>query len=253
MKAPVFTVENIPAVMREAKRWFPVALEWDEHRQKWTKRPLCKWGDEGHHRKLANVRGYAGFIAGGGFVTVDWDDCVVDGIVNDTVLSQVRALDTYAEISVSGKGVHAVAFGGPLPPNRRCEMWDSGHYVVMTGWHIPSTVTTVERRQDALVQLAYRLTPGGMIEAERTDYVAPREVFKKERTAALFRELRSLKVQGDSFDGVKAFLRVFDRQRCRPSKIAEAGERWYDDWFRRSWHLPDRFNTVAIADEIFKL
>ena len=238
MKPPVFTVENIPVVMREAKRWIPVRLEWNG--TKWNKFPLCKWSDDGNHRRLDNVRGYAGFIAGGGFVTVDWDDCVRDGVVDATVLEQVRALDTYAEISLSGKGVHAVAFGGPLPPNRRCEMWDAGHYVVITGWHIDGTPTTVEHRQNALMQLAYELTPGGMVEAERTEYVAPPEVFKKERTSALFRELRSLKAQGDSFEGVKAFLRIFDAERCQPSKIAEAGERWYDDWFRRSWNLADR-------------
>ncbi len=253
MKAPVFTLDLIPTVMAEAKRWFPVALDWSPERGKWTKQPRCKWSDEQNHRKLANVRGYAGFIAGGRFVTVDWDDCVRDGVIDATVLDQVRALNTYAEISLSGTGVHAVAFGGPLPPGRKCEMWDAGHYVVMTGWHIEDTPATVEYRQNELVQLAYDLTPGGITVAEREEYVVPTECFKKERTAEMFKYLRSLKAKGFDKDQARAYLRMFDANRCTPSKIAEAGERWFTDWFNRSWGHRDSANFTHTNDVEFSL
>jgi hypothetical protein len=58
MKPPVFAVENIPTVMRDEKRWIPVKLEWNG--TKWNKFPLCKWSDEGNHRRFDAVRGYAG-------------------------------------------------------------------------------------------------------------------------------------------------------------------------------------------------
>jgi hypothetical protein len=240
VKLPVFTLDKIPTSMADATRWFPVAIEWNEQRQKWSKQPRCKWSDEANHRTLANVRGPAGFIAGGGFVTVDWDDCVRDGAIDAVVLEQVRALDTYAELSLSGTGVHAVAFGGPLPPGRRCEMWDGGHYVVMTGWRLDFARATVEPRQDQLVRLAYELTPGGMSVAERRDYVEPDEVFKKDRTTQLHKKLRSLKAQGDTYEGVKEYLRIWDAERCHPPKIAEWGEDTYAKWFHRSWHARDR-------------
>lgn len=253
MTPPLFTLDQIPQVMADAKRWFPVAIEWDEHRGKWSKQPRCKWSDEGNHRKLANVRGYAGFIAGGGFVTVDWDDCVHDGAVDAQVLDQVKNLNTYAELSLSGTGVHAVAFGGPLPPGRKCEMWDSGHYVVMTGWRLDGAPPTVEYRQNELVQLAYELTPGGLAVAERADYEVPTECFKKERTRELFRYLRSLKAKGYDREQARSWVRMFDGNRCTPSKIAEAGEHWFAQWFDRSWNLRDSANFTLANDVEFSL
>ena len=64
-------------------------------------------------REAAIKRGFDGVgfahTAGGGVVTLDFDACVSDGVVDPQILEIVKG--TYSEFSPSGKGVHAVFFG----------------------------------------------------------------------------------------------------------------------------------------------
>lgn len=78
----------------------------------------------------------------GGIVTLDFDHCVVDGVVRKDVLDLVTM--TYAEFSPSGNGIHAAFFGDPhLLHNYKAaadgeafavEAFNSAGFTTFTGW-----------------------------------------------------------------------------------------------------------------------
>jgi hypothetical protein len=89
------------------------------------------------------------------FVFFDFDDAVEDGkIVKPTVERYVQMLDSYTELSVSGKGLH-VFVKGKLPPEFRrhpdgYEMYDHHQFATMTGNLWTGTPRTVNPRQAAV-------------------------------------------------------------------------------------------------------
>jgi hypothetical protein len=78
----------------------------------------------------------------------------------DTLAQEtITALDTYAEWSPSGTGIHLLASGGPLPPEGRhvvtkdghkVEMYDSDRFFTITGLHVSGTPFEVAHRPEAI-------------------------------------------------------------------------------------------------------
>jgi len=93
-------------------------------------------------------------------VGVDLDNCrdPDTGDLTDWARDIVERLDSYAEISPSGRGVH-VLLEGELPPgrNRRgdVEMYDEARFFTVTTDHIEGSPKAVSRRQDALFGVHY--------------------------------------------------------------------------------------------------
>jgi hypothetical protein len=93
-------------------------------------------------------------------VGVDLDDCrnPTTGELTSWAQDIVDRLDSYSEVSPSGRGVHVIV-EGELPPgrNRRddVEMYDEARFFTVTGDHIGETPTSVKRRQDALLGVHY--------------------------------------------------------------------------------------------------
>lgn len=81
---------------------------------------------------------FIGFMLGGGFVGVDLDKCrnAETGVIEPWATEIVDLLNSYAEISVSGTGVHIIC-RGVLPPSGRrkgaVEMYSADRFFVMTG------------------------------------------------------------------------------------------------------------------------
>ena len=77
-----------------------------------------------------------GFCLGGGFVGIDLDDCFDGAELKPWAREIVETLDSYTELSPSGRGVHIIA-RGELPSGRRkvagVEMYNSGRYLTVTG------------------------------------------------------------------------------------------------------------------------
>jgi putative DNA primase/helicase len=98
------------------------------------------------------------FTRDGRVVGVDFDHCrhPRTRAIDPQVLSSVKRLDSYTEISPSGTGLHVYVLGA-LPPGRRkrlrIEMYDSERYFCVTGSHLPGTPTTIEERSDVLAAL----------------------------------------------------------------------------------------------------
>ena len=93
-------------------------------------------------------------------VGVDLDDCrdPATGDLTDWARDIVDRLDSYTEVSPSGRGVH-VLLEGELPPgrNRRgdVEMYDEARFFTVTTDHVEGTPETIARRQDALLGVHY--------------------------------------------------------------------------------------------------
>jgi primase-polymerase (primpol)-like protein len=91
---------------------------------------------------------------------VDLDDCrdPTTGELTSWAQDIVDRLDSYSEVSPSGRGVHVIV-EGELPPgrNRRgdVEMYDEARFFTVTTDHIEGTPTSLERRQDALLGVHY--------------------------------------------------------------------------------------------------
>lgn len=99
------------------------------------------------------------FALGDGFVGFDIDGCrdPRTGRITPDALVKIDALNSFTETSVSGRGVHVIAFGDPLPPSGRkkgpYELYDGQRFFVVTGLHVPGTPTRVERRSDQIADL----------------------------------------------------------------------------------------------------
>lgn len=73
-----------------------------------------------------------GYVLDKGEALIDIDGCIDDGALGEFATSLMRKLDTYAELSVSGQGIHILCPSGSFEPTRgckaaRCEVYVGGH------------------------------------------------------------------------------------------------------------------------------
>jgi len=102
-----------------------------------------------------------GFMCTGEFTVVDYDHCIENGQIDELVLARIQAIDSYAEVSPSGTGIHQIA-RGTLPRNIKqpgCEMYDHLRFVTFTGQHLAMTPETIEDRQEQLLALHTEIAP----------------------------------------------------------------------------------------------
>lgn len=92
-------------------------------------------------------------------VVVDIDDCVQDdGTLTDFAQEVVTLLDSYSEISPSGRGIHIYLFAD-MPGERHrsqshgIELYDANRFMTVTGYHLPLTPSQVNERNAELAQL----------------------------------------------------------------------------------------------------
>jgi putative DNA primase/helicase len=118
--------------------------------------------------------GYAGvgyvFASDDPFCGIDLDGCIDDdGAVVPAAREIIDALDSYTEISPSGRGVK-VFIAGRKPDGVGCkskaivgytetEVYDRDRFFTVTGQHLAGTLDGVEKRQAALDALCVRLWP----------------------------------------------------------------------------------------------
>lgn len=89
-----------------------------------------------------------------GLVGVDLDKCIAEnGAVEPWAQDIIDRLDSYTEVSPSGRGFR-MWVRGTLPPEGRkkgrFEVYDSGRFLTVTGHHVPGTPATIEERTEAL-------------------------------------------------------------------------------------------------------
>ncbi len=107
---------------------------------------------------MAGGRSFAGvgFMLGNGIVGIDLDDCVRDGVIEPWAQAIIDDLDSYTELSPSGRGVH-ILIRGKKPGTRSrvgsVEIYDHARYFCMTGRRVPGTPEAVNARPTALKAL----------------------------------------------------------------------------------------------------
>ncbi len=164
---------NIPAMLRDARRWLGWRWEPDADAGKWNKPPIAVLLDR--RGSSTNPRTWCdfdtalcaaeqsfvdgiGFALGDGFCGVDFDNCRDRETANiaPDVLAYIRRLGTYGEVSPSGEGVKLILCG-TLPKGRRAngkvEVYDHGRYFTVTGHRLdgcPSELAENDRELAAL-------------------------------------------------------------------------------------------------------
>jgi putative DNA primase/helicase len=95
-----------------------------------------------------------------GIVCVDIDHAKNGTDWTPEAMAMVGALNSYTEVSPSGKGLHIWCYGH-LPAGRRrkngVEMYDSGRFITVTGDHLPNTPGDLQERTAELAELHRRI------------------------------------------------------------------------------------------------
>ena len=166
--------ENIPESLKNYPNFVCWGYEW--RKGKWTKVPKNPrtggnamadnpgtWGPFDMTLDYYRAHSNNG-IAGIGFqlgdkltpcVAWDFDHCrdPETGNIDPEVMKKVHKLNSYTEVSPSGKGLRVFAIG-VLPESGRkkgnVECYDSGKYLTLTGHHLEETPTTIEARYDEI-------------------------------------------------------------------------------------------------------
>ena len=138
--------DNIPDELKQMNRWVLYRLDWDAERGKYNKRPFNArtgryaqsnnpntWCDYETAMYVVDLYDGLGFMLGNGIFGVD-----LDGVeLNDPVVKEVlTTLNSYAEISPSGKGIHVICKGSK--PQGACrkgnfECYEQGRFFTVTG------------------------------------------------------------------------------------------------------------------------
>lgn len=162
---------NIPGELKDCYQW--VCWRFEERNGKLTKVPIAPFS--GQNASPTDLNSWNSFenalkytakngIAGIGFVFTDNDPyCGIDidkcrnpetGKITDFAYKVIKMMDSYTEISPSGKGVHIIFIGklsgtGRKNPNLGIEVYDSKRYFTMTG-NILDSKDQIQDRQTEL-------------------------------------------------------------------------------------------------------
>src|ERR1019366_1469129 len=88
-----------------------------------------------------------------GLMGIDFDHCIVDGVLDPEVEGWVAKLNTYTELSFSGEGLHSLAYGKlPWKANRsgKVEMYTDARFFVVTGRQMTGTPDQVLPAQEGI-------------------------------------------------------------------------------------------------------
>jgi AAA domain len=94
----------------------------------------------------------------------DYDNCVHEGVIDPEVEEDLRRLDTYAEFSWSGTGIHAIGHGeAPVKGHRKDnrEIYGKNRYFVFTGSVVPGFEKEIRRFTPAEVKAEFDRVAAG--------------------------------------------------------------------------------------------
>lgn len=170
---------HVPSVLKHIPRWLPWKYVPDPNRPKPRKIPhqlSGKWADtmqpaQWSPYETAALAYNSGDYSGLGFlleapvVGLDMDNCVVDSVLNAVAQQFVAELDSYTEISPSGRGIRVFVTStwrpGPEYPqgvNREgIELYYGKRFLTVTGNHLAGTPDAIHDRTEFTKTLYHRL------------------------------------------------------------------------------------------------
>lgn len=171
-------VKAIPLELISQKNW--IVWRWEKRNGKWTKPPYQINGKEAKSNdpstwdefKIAYEAvqsedkwdgiGYV-ITKESGLTGIDWDDCLVDGAIKPEINKLIETINSYTEISPSGRGLKTIVRGNLPKGGHHSDdigVFDSARYFCVTGHIINGFSKRIERRQDELNELVRKLWPG---------------------------------------------------------------------------------------------
>jgi len=167
---------NFPDELKQLPRWVVWKMETRDgkqtkilyspvtHRRASSTDPAT-WARYGTAVTAAPTHGYAGVgcVIADPYVAVDLDKCrdAANGVAEPWAEAMIQDLNSYTELSPSGRGFHIWLRGKvPADGNRkgRVEMYDNARYFTVTGEHVEGTPLTIEARD--LTALHARMMAG---------------------------------------------------------------------------------------------
>jgi len=165
----ILNLDAIPAELQALPQW--VNWRYETRGGKQTKVPYVP---NGHRADTTNPKTWSAFadcvnahhrfdgigiVCANGLAGVDLDHCIDDaGNLSELARRVVTALQTYTEITPSGRGVRCLCWGKLPKGGRRkdvlgIEMYDHARYFTVTGNRLPNTPATIEHRDRELARL----------------------------------------------------------------------------------------------------
>lgn len=158
-----FDDSAIPQALREARQWSPWVAAWDPERSKYSKRPARGLSTAAPKLWFTFAEALAAYerdkpaVAGIGYllnpphgiVAIDLDKCVHDGVLDAWAVEVVGLLNSYTEISPSGRGLRIMCAGAVAVDwtnhERGIEVYggNKARFVTITGQHLPGTPADV--------------------------------------------------------------------------------------------------------------
>jgi putative DNA primase/helicase len=255
---------RVPAELTEYKQW--VLWRRIEVNGRMAKMPISPWSGKAaacdkpetwttfRHACVA-LRRYTAegigfvFTTADPFCGIDLDKCRAEnGRIKDESLKLIHHLDSYAEISPSGDGVHIIVKAKLGSSGRRTaglEVYASGRYFTMTGKHLDGTPESIEERQEQLDNLLKERFPSEPDTAEPrvtpplglSDAALIERAFHA-KSGARFRKLWS----GDTSDYDGDHSRA-DAALCRMLSFWTSGDRErMDRLFRKSALMREKWD-----------
>jgi len=204
--------DAIPQTLKQLPRWILWRLETRDGAQ--TKVP---YRIDGVRASCTNPNDWTDFVTacrafdpekhnGLGFVLtrednivcIDLDNCIGDdGQICEEAMNIVRILNSWTEISQSGKGLHIFIRG--TKPTDKCkatprefkslEVYDSDRYIALTGNHLPNTPLEIIERQGGLNALCALYFPNR--ESTPTQSFKPHHDLSDEEIITLCRKAKN--------------------------------------------------------------
>lgn len=201
------TTASIPAELQERPQW--VVWRYEMREGKPTKVPYqaadprreakstdpATWGTF-EQATLAALRadgiGYV-FSPDDPYVGIDFDEITPD------VEEAIRALDSYTEKSVSGRGAHVIV-KGELPDGKgrrrgKFEVYSQGRYFAMTGVPLNGRLQRIAARQEALSTVMARFLPAKPAEERPPAPVQPVTLGDRELLDKMFDSASGAKIR----------------------------------------------------------
>ena len=191
-------LENVPEELKRMDQWVNWSKLWNEDKTQFSKPPMrasgrnasstdektwtsfeksvAALGRDGVYKdnsgKKHNVTldgiGFAG-IGRTGYSGLDFDHCIdpETGEMNPAVQEIIEKLDSYTEITPSGRGVR-IWIEAEKPPGSwsanktgeiEIEVYTTGRFFTVTGRHMEGTPRSIEQRQDVFDALMERHAP----------------------------------------------------------------------------------------------
>lgn len=191
------------------------------------------------------------FSATDPYTGIDFDDCIVDGVIDSVRQQWIGLLNSYSEYSQSGEGIHIIVKAKLPPAGRRnaklgVEMYDERRFFVMTGDRLDGS-TTINEAQDAVDVIhtevfGQQQTSTGTTQQPVQPHVTPVTRDDQFVVGKLLGDSESARLWAGQWQGHEPSQSEADLKLCNKLAFWTARDKsWMDNLFRQSGLMRDKW------------